>query len=143
MSELRLTRNFPVAPDKVFAFVTETAHLAKWWGPEAMNVPDADMDFTRPGAWVSVMVNAEGGRHKVSGEVLEVDPPNKVEFTWAWHDENDQRGHESRVRFEVAPDGRGGADFVLIHSGLQDDESAANHKMGWTSSLKKLERLAG
>jgi uncharacterized protein YndB with AHSA1/START domain len=91
---------------------------------------------------MSVMINAEGGRYKVSGEVIQVDPPRSVEFTWGWHDENDARGHESQVRFEVEPNGSGGTLFRLIHSGLADDESAANHNEGWTSCLRKLERLA-
>ena len=142
MTDLRLERKFARDPETVFAFVTRTEHLLEWWGPEGMNVPEQEMDFTRPGPWWSVMVNAEGGRHKVSGEVLSIDPPRAVEFTWGWHDENDTRGHESTVRFEVAPDGDGGSIFTLVHSGLADEESATNHNMGWTSSLKKLERMA-
>ncbi|WP_443111080.1 hypothetical protein [Anderseniella sp. Alg231-50] len=30
---------------------------------------------------------------------------------------------------------------MLTHSGLADDEAAANHKLGWTSSLRKLEQF--
>jgi len=87
------------------------------------------------------MTNAEGDRYKVTGEVLALDPPNSVEFTWGWHDENDNRGHESRVRFEVTPDGVEGSLFKLQHTGLPDDEAATNHNTGWTSSLRKLENL--
>jgi uncharacterized protein YndB with AHSA1/START domain len=142
MSMLKIERSFPVAPEKVFAFVTRTENLLKWWGPESIHIGAHDLDLSRPGPWSSDMVNAEGGRHRVSGVVVAVDPPNSVEFTWGWHDDNDQRGHETRVRFEVEPDGTGGTRFVLIHSGLADDESAANHNKGWSSSLNKLERLA-
>ncbi len=142
MSELTITRAFAVDPDTVFAFVTQTKHLVKWWGPEGMTVPEHNLNLSEPGAWFSVMVNAEGKRFKVSGEVLSIDPPNAVEFTWGWHDENDDRGHDSHVRFEVRPDGSGGTEFIVIHTGLADEESAANHNMGWTSALTKLERLA-
>ena len=142
MSDLTIKRNFPVDPARVFAFVTETEHLLKWWGPEGISIAEHNLDLTQPGAWSSVMVNADGKRFKVTGEVVAVDPPNSVDFTWAWHDENDVRGHESHVRFEVRGDGTGGTEFTLIHTGLADDESAQNHEMGWTSSFKKLERLA-
>ncbi len=142
MSTLTLERSFPVAPETVFDFVTQTKNLLKWWGPEGMTVPEHNLDLSKVGAWSSVMVNAEGGRHKVTGEVTRVDPPRSVEFTWGWHDENDARGHESRVRFEIEPSDTGGAVFRLIHSDLPDEESAANHNEGWTSSLRKLERLA-
>ena len=142
MTVLKIERNFPLPPDRVFAFVTRTDNLAKWWGPEGTSLPGHDMDLTRPGAWCSTMINAEGGRHKVSGVVVVVQPPTLVEFTWGWHNADDLRGHESRVRFEISPDGAGGTHFRLIHSALTDAESVANHKMGWTSSLRKLVRLA-
>ncbi|VAW01388.1 hypothetical protein MNBD_ALPHA08-1545, partial [hydrothermal vent metagenome] len=34
MTELRIERNFAADPETVFAFVTQTKHLLKWWGPE-------------------------------------------------------------------------------------------------------------
>ena len=107
-----------------------------------MTLPEHVLDLTKPGPWMSVMASADGKRFKVTGEVVKVREPELVEFTWAWHDENDHRGHESRVRLDVRPDGKGGSHFTLTHSGLADEESAKNHEMGWISSLKKLERLA-
>ena len=142
MSVLRIERNFKNDPETVFAFVTQTEHLLKWWGPEGMQVPEHDLDLSRKGSWSSIMVNAEGGRHKVTGEVTNIDPPNSVEFTWGWHDDDDQRGYGSKVRFEISADSNSGSKFVLIHSELPDEDSAKNHNMGWTSSLVKLERLA-
>lgn len=142
MSVLKIERTFPVEPEKVFAFVTQMDNLLKWWGPEGMSVREHNLDLSKPGAWSSTLVNAEGGLHKMSGEVVTVDPPKSVEFTLGWHNDNDERGHESVVRFEVRPNDAGGAHFLLIHSGLTDEESAANHGKGWSSSLRKLELLA-
>ncbi|MDD9908983.1 MAG: SRPBCC domain-containing protein [Ahrensia sp.] len=141
MSDLEIVRHFKADADKVFAFVTQTEHVLKWWGPEGLTVPERDMDFTSPGPWTSTMVNADGDRFKVSGEVLSVDPPRSVNFTWGWHDDQDRRGHESRVRFDVASNPDGGCTFTLTHSGLPDDEEAARHTSGWESSLRKLERM--
>ncbi|MCP5089222.1 MAG: SRPBCC domain-containing protein [Rhodobacteraceae bacterium] len=143
MSELTIMRRFGIDAKTVFAFITRTEHLLKWWGPENMGIPEYKIDFTTTGTWHSVMQSPEGNSYKVSGEVINVDPPNSVEFTWGWHDDNDDRGHESRVRFEVKDDGKGGAIFTLTHSGLADEESRNNHNMGWTSSLRKLEATAG
>lgn len=143
MSELRIERRLGAPPDKVYEFVTRPEHLVKWWGPEGMTIPEGDLDFTRKGNWWSVMANGEGGRYKVSGEVLVIDPPKALEFTWAWHDDADTRGHESRVRFEVHGENGSGTLFKVIHTGLADEESAANHKGGWNSSLNKLELLSG
>ena len=142
MSTLKLEREFTADPETVFAYVTQAENIAQWWGPEGLGLKDAALDFTRTGAWTSTMVNAEGGLHKMSGRVTAIDPPNWVEFTWGWHDESDQRGYESRVRFEVKSNGSGGTLFYLTHADLADEESAENHGKGWGSSLKKLERMA-
>lgn len=143
MSELTIERRFAKDPRTVFEYVSQSEHLLKWWGPEGMKIGEHQLDFTRPGPWGSVMINSEGQSYKVTGEVLSCDPPKSVEISWAWHDDEDNRGHESQVRFEVESDDNGGSIFRLIHTGLSDEEAAQNHNSGWTSSLAKLERMAG
>lgn len=141
MTELRIEKRFSADPETVFDFVSRKDNLLKWWGPEGMSVDDNELDFTQKGPWSSVLVNADGGRYKVTGDVFTSDRPNFIEFSWAWHDEHDQRGHESIVRFEIEANASGGSTFTLIHSGLTDEESSANHNTGWTSSFKKLEQF--
>ncbi len=141
MTDLTLTRDFDVDPETVFGFISKPENVLQWWGPEGMTCPEHSLDFGQVGPWSSVMQSPEGNRVKVTGEVAHVDPPNSIEITWAWHDDQDTRGHESRVRFELRPNGNGGTEFRLIHSGLADEESANNHNMGWISSLGKLASL--
>jgi uncharacterized protein YndB with AHSA1/START domain len=142
MATLTIDREFEADPATVFDYVSKTEHLLKWWGPEGMTVREHDLAFDRKGPWVSVMQNAEGQRYKVSGQVTHVDPPHSVGFTWAWHDENDQRGVESHVTIKLVPAANGGTRFLLSHVDLPSKDVAANHNQGWTSSLRKLERLA-
>ncbi len=143
MSTLEIKRHFKADPATVFAYVTQGEHLMKWWGPEGVHITENALDLSAPGPWFSVMENGEGARYKVSGEVTKVDPDKAVEFSWGWHDDDDVRGHESTVRFEVSAAADGGTDFVMIHSGLEDDTSAENHNGGWSSSFNKLAKLAG
>ncbi|WP_170329573.1 SRPBCC family protein [Ruegeria arenilitoris] len=138
MADLKLEREFPTTPENLFAWISDGAKLLQWWGPEGMHVPEHDLDFSRLGPWYSVMQNAEGQQYKVSGQVTHVDPPNSVGFTWGWHDYQDHRGAESHVTLTVEPAGEG-ARLILDHRDLDDDEIAANHNQGWTSSLRKLE----
>ena len=141
MPSLTIERRFKAAPERVFAFVSQTEHLLKWWGPEGLYVPEHQLSFERTGPWMSVMQNDEGQRYKVSGHVTHVDPPNSIGFTWAWHDEDDRRGVESHVTIRLVPAQGGGTDLTLNHVDLPDEEAARNHEMGWTSSLRKLEAL--
>lgn len=141
MSDLRLERDFEVSADRLYRAVTEHADLIRWWGPEGVHVPEETLDFTRTGPWHSVMIgNDSGKRFKVSGHVTHVDPPRSVGFTWAWHDDDDQRGHESHVTFTVE-ETASGARLVIDHRDLDSAEMVENHKMGWTSSLSKLPAL--
>lgn len=141
MADLKMERRFKASPQKVYDTVSRQENLMKWWGPEGMSLRDCALDFTKKGPWRSTMVNADGVAYTVSGEVILVDPPNALEITWAWHDENGERGHESTVRFEVAADGEEGSVFRLHQIGLADDESASSHDSGWSSSFRKLEKL--
>ena len=138
MPNLVMERTFDATPEKVFTYLSKAEHIVKWWGPEGMTLPEHELAFDKTGPWLSVMQNAEGQQYKVSGQVTHVDPPNSVGFTWGWHDDQDQRGAESHVTLTVEPAGEG-ARLILDHRELGDDEIAANHNTGWTSSLRKLE----
>lgn len=142
MSELTIERVYPAPKDMVFAFLTKPENLIKWWGPESMHVTEHTLDFTGPGPWHSVMVNAEGQRYKVSGQVVSVDPHDSLELTWGWHDDADARGAESRVKFSLTTTDTGDTALTLQHSELADDEAAKNHKQGWLATLVKLDRMA-
>ena len=137
MADLKLERDFPVSPEVLFAWVSDGAKLLQWWGPEGLHVPEHDLDFSRIGPWYSVMQNGEGQQFKVSGHVTHIDRPKSVGFTWAWHDDQDQRGAESHVTFSVTAT-NSGSRLVVDHRELVDAESATNHNEGWTSSLRKL-----
>jgi uncharacterized protein YndB with AHSA1/START domain len=141
MATLVIERVLPAPIEKVFGFMTKEKNLLVWWGPEGMTVPEGNLDFTKPGPWYSVMQNGDGKRFKVSGQVTTVIPFERVAFTWAWHDEKDIRGHESQVIIDLVGLDTGQTKMTLSHHDLADDESSKNHEMGWTSSLRKLDRL--
>ncbi|WP_425044362.1 SRPBCC family protein [Primorskyibacter sp. S87] len=137
MADLKIVREYPVAPKVLFAWISEGARLLRWWGPEGVHVPEHNLDFSRIGPWYSVMENKDGQQFMVSGHVTHVRPDVSVGFTWAWHDENGTRGAESHVTLAVEAT-ETGARLVLDHRDLADDDVSANHEAGWTSSFNKL-----
>jgi len=140
MAEIIITRVFRAGLDHVFDYISKPEHILEWWGPEGMTVPMMKMDFGKQGPWMSEMHAPDGRIFKVSGEVTAVDPPKSVGFTWGWHDDSGQRGHESHVLIELEATGDM-TRFTLTHSGLADQASADSHNDGWTSSLGKLEKI--
>lgn len=141
MNQVKLVRNFNMPAQTVFDFVSKSENLVKWWGPQGMSLCEHNLNLHVVGPWSSTMMNSEGQKHKVTGQVTKVDAPRTIEFTWAWHDDNDERGFETQVRFDVEENGPDATVFTLTHSGFADEEGAQNHNQGWTSSLEKLVAL--
>jgi len=142
-TDLDFVRDYKVSVDRLWHAVTDPAEIVQWFGPEGVDLDTCEMDMTRRGPWVCVMVGRESGnRFKVSGEVTHVRPPDSGEgsvgFTWAWHDDADRRGTESHVIFEVSARGDG-ARLRLLHRDLPDMSAAQEHTKGWLSTLRKLD----
>jgi uncharacterized protein YndB with AHSA1/START domain len=137
MSELRIERHYPIAPATLFAYVTETESLLKWWGPEGTTATEANLDLTRPGPW-SLVLNSPRGPFEMRGVVKAVTAPTSVEFTMNVPGED----VDSTVRFEIEADGTGGSRFTLIQSNITD-EMVEMGKNGWGSTLGRLEKLIG
>jgi len=140
-NDLRIERHFPVSPAKVFAFVTEMENLLLWWGPEGTSIGEHNLDLSRTGDWFFVLIDPNGGHHRVSGVVLAVDPPRSVEFTLIVHEPDGPPSIDSVVRFEVTGDGADGALFVLTQTGLSAEEIVRGSTQGWISTLTRLEKL--
>ncbi|MGI9391075.1 MAG: SRPBCC family protein [Boseongicola sp.] len=140
MADLVIKRVFRAGLDHVYKYISKPEHILEWWGPEGLTVPVSDMNLGTYGPWMSEMHAPDGRVFKMSGKVTKVDPPNSVGFTFAWHDDLDQRGHESQVLIELEATGDM-TQFRLTHTGFLDQESADSHAEGWTSSLGKLERI--
>ena len=139
MSEFRTQRTYAIAPEALFAYVTEPANLVKWWGPEGMGLDEVALDLRRPGPWSLVLIGPDGSRHAMHGEVTSVTPPHTVELTM--NVPGEAKLGLSTVRFEIEPDGAG-ARFTLIQSGITD-EMVEMGKHGWASTLRRLEKLMG
>ncbi len=143
-TDVEFIRDYNVTIDRLWAAISEPGELVQWFGPEGVDVVACDLGFDATGPWFCQMVGRESGQSfKVSGIVTHTRPPKggtegSVGFTWGWHDENDQRGPESHVIFEVSSFG-GKARLRLVHRELPDSETAQRHTQGWLSSLACLE----
>lgn len=142
MTDLTIEKPVGLAPERAFQLISAPEFIPSWWGPEGITLGEYDLDFTHTGPWSSVMIEPENGWHRVSGEVLSVSAGQAVELSWAWHDrQTGERGHDSRVRLAVRPDGQGGSILTLQQTGLADAESARLHHEGWSSSLDRIDAL--
>ena len=125
-SSLRLTRFFPVAPEKAWRAWTEPEALKRWFGPGAADkVSVAELDVRVGGKLRIVLRDPEGVYHDVRGVYKEVVP-------------NRTPGRMSLVTSFFKP-AAGGTDLEFRHEQHFDETVRDNHKRGWSESFVKLE----
>lgn len=97
----------------------------------------------RPSArrWLSDRDAASGGRAvPPGGEFLEIDPPERLSYTFRW-EEPDPEDRETVVVLSLRDIGRERAELVLAQGDFATERRRVLHEEGWSQSLDKLEEL--
>jgi uncharacterized protein YndB with AHSA1/START domain len=139
---LRLVRMFDAPRERLYAAWTDPEQFAQWFGPQGVTTVSCDLDVKVGGAWRMLGQGAER-RYAVSGQYLEVKPPERLCFTWAWHDKGDHaalREHETIVTIEFKAKGAK-TEMTMIQGRFPDRTDTENHNRGWTSTFTKLDAL--
>lgn len=139
MAELRLEREFPVSPARLYQAISTRAEVIRWWGHDGWQMEDEALDLGREGPWHAAMRSEEGTLFHIEGQVTHVAPGRSIGFTWAWASPPQMQGGTSHVTFTVVETATG-AKLVIDHRELPTDETATSHAQGWAGPLGRLER---
>ena len=135
---LEIERVLPASRDVVFAAFTDPQELAKWWGPEGFTIPSLEF-FPRVGEHYRIeMQPPEGDSFHLTGEFREVDPPERLAFTFVW-EPADPDDVETLVTLAFRDLGES-TEVQLTQGRFKTEERRALHRDGWGDSLDKLER---
>ncbi|MEY2439104.1 MAG: hypothetical protein QOI34_489 [Verrucomicrobiota bacterium] len=126
--------------DRVYAAWTDPAQLRQWFGPENVQTRNLVADAHVGGEFCWDLTNSEGEEMTCRGEYRELQPDEKIVFTWQWEDDETWENHVSVVTVELS-DRDGGTELILTHEQLPNQESRDGHTGGWNSALDKLEKL--
>ncbi|HKV40570.1 MAG TPA: SRPBCC domain-containing protein [Blastocatellia bacterium] len=121
-------------PEKVFRALTEPGQLVKWWGSESVYVTTYwEMDLKPGGRWRSVgKAVANGEEFQVEGEVLEVDPPRVLSYSW---NPTFAKIQTTVVRYALEATSTG-TKVSVTHSGFADKVQEMHaHSQGWIRVL--------
>lgn len=120
-------------PERVFTALTSAEDVVKWWGSADMYRTTEWTMKLEPGApWRGSGVGSDGSPFSVEGEVLEVDAPRRLVWTWraAW-----DGGNTTKVTYTLDPID-GGTRVTLRHEGFDDrHDSCRMHGEGWERVL--------
>jgi uncharacterized protein YndB with AHSA1/START domain len=124
----------PQPRERVWRAITDSATLAEWMFPNDFE-PRVGHQFTFrvPG---NPKMNFDG--LTVRCEVLECEPPSRLEFSWS----ADGALENTRVSFRLEPDGDG-TRLLLEHSGFDvsqpfGQQAFKGAALGWAKMLKQL-----
>ena len=141
---LRMSRRFDAPRERVFEAWTSPDVLRDWWraGPH-WETPVAQVDLRPGGRYRLAMTDTDKGEtHVVVGEYKEIQPPERLVYTWTWESNTDEmKGSDNSivtVEFAVAD---GGTEVSLTHTGFAGDEIRDLHAHGWEAVLANLERV--
>jgi uncharacterized protein YndB with AHSA1/START domain len=109
--------------ENVFRFLTDTPRWATWWGAGSTIDP-------RPGG--PLLIRFPDGT-EVSGEVVEVKPPERMIFTYGFVKGDPIAPGSSRVTVRLAPHGLG-THLQLTHE-FADEAVRDHHVQGWRYQL--------
>jgi len=110
-------------PETVFRFFTDSARFASWWGAGSTIDP-------RPGGRVYIK---HPGTAESAGEILEIQPPRRLVFTYGYVSGKPIPPGSSRVTIELEPE-RAGTRLRLRHE-LADQAARDEHVQGWRFQL--------
>jgi uncharacterized protein YndB with AHSA1/START domain len=136
---LEQERVLEAPPELVFVMLTEPTELATWWGPHGFTTPEIQLDLAVGGSFRFTMQPPDGEAFHLSGDFLEVHPPDRLSFTFRW-DEPDPDDRETVVVVSLAS--RGTATAVsLSQGGFATEERLELHRNGWSDSFDKLDAV--
>jgi uncharacterized protein (TIGR03086 family) len=116
----------PLGADETFALITQPDRLRRW---QALT---ARVDLRAGGAYRWTIIPG----HTARGTFTEVEPGQRVVFTWGWEDSAELPPGASTVIVTLEP-AEGGTLVRLVHEGLTG-EQAASHAEGWAHYLGRL-----
>jgi uncharacterized protein YndB with AHSA1/START domain len=134
LQQVHIRRRMPAPIEEVFRWWTDPDLMARWMTP--VGEVSASVDL-RVGGSLRVVMAGEGMVIEHVGEFLEVDPPQRLVFTWT---SRFTGGHASVVTVELEPDGDDASWLRLTHAELSED-AAKSHRGGWLALLDRLEAL--
>lgn len=126
-NSIEVIQHIAASPEEIWPYLTDPARYARWMGTDVELEPE-------PGGTYDVRMK-EGLR--ASGEFVELDPPNRLVFTWGWDHDPVVAPGTTRVEVTLEPDEHGTL-VRLRHHDLPDPASCEHHRMGWVQYLGRL-----
>lgn len=138
MHSLQVKRLVHASPQAVYRAWTDASELARWFRPAPhLETVVHELDLRAGGTYRIEMKDPDGSSYVAIGEYRELEPPERLAFTWRWEG---SPATDTLVTVELAPKD-GCTEIVLTHTLFQSEEERDGHLEGWTGCFAQLETL--
>lgn len=136
---LELRHIFKAPRERVFEAWTNPALLTQWFHPsEKMTTDVGELDL-RVGGRYCFHMRGDENTYTIAGTYQEVDPPQKLAFTWQWQAEEPTKEMLVTLSFHAVDANQ--TEVVLVHERFPNTSERDNHEIGWKGNFGQLDKL--
>ncbi len=134
-------RRFRASRKEVFRAFTDPEQLVRWFSPSADIATEVlEHDLRLGGSYRLGFIFSDGERNIVRGSFRELEPPERLAFTWTWEPPDPHAGIETLVTIVLRVDGAE-TEVIVSHDRFPTNESRDRHEAGWATTFDRLEML--
>lgn len=127
-----------VPAERVFQALVDPQQVVRWWGQAGIyRCTDFEADLRPGGKWLCKGIGRDGRGFVVTGEYLEIAPPNLLVHSWIASWTGDAK---TTVRWELESSGRGTL-LRIRHTGLAAYPGIGDSYRGWPRMLGWIQSL--
>jgi uncharacterized protein YndB with AHSA1/START domain len=131
---LIVRRTIRASAARLFEAWTQPAQLQQWWGPEAVDCIDAEVDLRVGGRYRIGNRFPDGKILWIAGEFEVIEAPHKLVYTWGLEP---LCGAAERVTVRFTPQGVA-TEVIVTHEGIAWVSIRERHEQGWQGCLDAL-----
>lgn len=147
LGRLVIVRDFQAPRERVWRAWTRQGAIIQWHGPEFYRASEVSADVRVGGSWRACLRsdNVEDVDLWQSGQYLVVEPPERLEFTFAWETpgHEDGPGVETHVVVRLEELASGNTRMHFSQRGFLSSKSFGSHASGWNSTFDRLQNFLG
>jgi uncharacterized protein YndB with AHSA1/START domain len=110
----------------------------RWWGPQGVACPAAEIDLRVGGSYRIANQFPDGKVIWIVGIFEVIEPPHRLTYTWKLES---QDGPVERVTVSFEAHGAA-TEVVVTHERIPDEAARTSHERGWIGCLDSLAQYA-
>jgi len=139
--ELEVSRLIHADQNRVFSAWTDPDKIVQWWGAGGVVCTEASLDLAIGGRYRFANRTPDGNTMWITGIFTEVEPPDRLEYTWAIEPVDHETAY-SKVVVTFASESSGTL-VTVAQTQIPSPEARETNEFGWVGCLEGLEALIG